>query len=143
MSVIVLAACSSSAKEDLVEKADAKCQTITERFQLSGDLGLTDQSTNRIRERQALVTDLRDSVKAMPAPESGQAELNMWLDQLGKYIEAMTELMNLKADARMGKDLVIMMQFGIQKQASDALMAPAQQFGFDSCAHTENWEQLP
>ena len=92
--MLTVAACSSSPKEELIKSADAECRTISERF--AGDLAygatINGGSVPKIRDRVVLLKGLRDQVREMPRPETGQAELDDWSGKLDTYI---TELGNL------------------------------------------------
>ncbi len=77
LAVLLLAACSSSPKADIVEHADEACREMSERFR--GDLGFGDggggDDMDKLRDRVALVRKLRDDVRGMPPPESGPEQL--------------------------------------------------------------------
>ncbi|WP_020672824.1 hypothetical protein [Amycolatopsis nigrescens] len=140
---LVLAGCSSSPKEELSESADAKCGEVTSRF--TGDLALGGSSGDQkvLEERRKLLDQLQDQVRGMAAPESGQAELDTWLNELGKLSAEMDDLRGQLQNARLGSDMVLAMQYSIVKESAKEAGASASRFGFTTCADTSRWAELP
>lgn len=142
--MLATAGCSSSPKEELVESADGKCRTISERF--AGDLaygkGIGSDSVPKIRDRVALLKDLHDHVHKMPKPETGQAELDDWSGKLNTYITELDNLGSQFENLRPGMDMVLIMQAGVVNEAAKAIGPAGKRFGFHDCAQTENWEHI-
>ncbi|GAA2453975.1 hypothetical protein GCM10010405_42240 [Streptomyces macrosporus] len=136
--------CSSSPKQELIESTDERCRTINERF--AGDLaygeGIGVESVSKLRERVALLKDLRSHVRKMPKPETGRAELNGWLDKLGEYITGLDDLRSQLQNYRPGMDLVVILQAGVNHDAAKAVGSAAKRFGFEDCAQTRKWEHI-
>ncbi|WP_210571412.1 hypothetical protein [Streptomyces sp. GESEQ-4] len=145
--VPVVAGCSSepgSPKEELIRSADETCREITERF--TGDLaygaGVGVGDVPKLRERVALLKDLRAQVRKMPKPETGQKDLDAWLGKLGLYIGDLEDLSGQLENYRPGQDLLIAMQMSINKAAAKEIASPAKRFGFEDCAATKKWEYI-
>jgi hypothetical protein len=139
----VLAGCASSPKENLIKAADEKCGTMNQRF--AGDLAYgatfgSAESLSKLRQRAGLITDLRDSVKAMPAPESDQAGLNDWLKDLGTLIGDMNTMNNAEQNAQPGMDMVLVMQLDIIDEDAQTTSGAAAKFGFVDCARVTSWK---
>jgi hypothetical protein len=142
--VLAIAACSSSPKEDLIKSADAECRTISERF--AGDLAygetINGGSVPKIRDRVALLKKLHDHVRAMPSPETGQAELDDWLGKLDTYTTELDNLASQFENVRPGMDTLLFLQAAVVDEAAKAVGPAGKRFGFDDCAQTEGWEHL-
>jgi hypothetical protein len=142
--MLTVAACSSSPKEELIESTDEKCRTISKRF--AGDLaygkGISSDSVPKIRERVALLKDLRDHVRKMPKPETSQAELDDWSGKLDEYITELDNMGSQFENFRPGMDIALALQSGIVNKAAKAIGPAGKRFGFNDCAQTENWEHL-
>lgn len=129
--VLLLGGCASSPKADIVETADTECRTISDRF--TGDLD----------ERVKLVTGLRDKIKAMPAPESGQRELDEWLRTLETFAGEMTKFKNMQANAPRGADMLVVTQSALVDNAMQKIAPAAKAFGFAACSDTAKWTLYP
>lgn len=144
--VSAVAGCSSpgSPKQQLIQNTDEACRTINERF--AGDLaygrGLGEGDASKLRERVVLLNDLRQQVRKMPKPETGQAELDSWLDKVGEYITGLDDLRGQLENYRLGMDMVLALQMGINEDAAKAIGPAAKRFGFEECAKTQKWEYL-
>ncbi|MQA94389.1 MAG: hypothetical protein GEV11_06930 [Streptosporangiales bacterium] len=145
LAVLALGGC-ATAKEELVEAADEKCRTISERF--GGDLGFGESiggedDLKKFGERRKLIKDLRDTVRSMPKPETGQAELNAWLGKLDEFDKAMLKTSNMSRYAQPGMDLLIAMQVGVLDETTQAVGPAAKRFGLRDCAQIESWRTFP
>lgn len=133
-----------SPKEQLIESADEKCRAISERF--AGDLAygktINGGSVPKIRDRVALLTDLHDHARAMPKPETGQAELDEWLAKLNTYFTELGNLAGQFENYRPGMDTLLILQAGVVNGAAKDIAPAGKRFGFVDCAQTENWEHL-
>jgi hypothetical protein len=145
--VPVVTGCSSepgSPKQELIRSADETCREISERF--TGDLaygeGVGVGDVPKLRERVALLKDLRAQVRKMPKPETGQKDLDAWLGKLAVYIGGLEDLSGQFENYRPGQDLLLAMQMSINEQAAKEIAAPAKRFGFEDCATTKKWEYI-
>ncbi|WP_307529613.1 hypothetical protein [Streptomyces umbrinus] len=145
--VSAVAGCSSSPgspKQQLIQNADDTCRTINKRF--AGDLaygqGLGAGDASKLRERVNLLKALRDQVRKMPNPGEGQAQLDSWLDKVGVYITGLDDLRGQLQNYRLGMDLVLALQMGVNEDAAKAVGPAAKRFGFEECAKTQKWEYL-
>lgn len=146
--VIAIGGCSTSPQEPasprqkLTAAAEEKCGAIKSRF--TGDLSFGDSlgsgGVPRLRQRIDLITDLRGSVQGMPAPESGQLELNAWDTALGKFVHEMRELEDQLVKARMGSDMLIALQVNIVDDAATEAGEAARRFGLTVCADVGSWK---
>ncbi|MEU8870929.1 hypothetical protein AB0D24_07110 [Streptomyces javensis] len=144
--VAALGGCSSS-PPGLVESADKKCDTITDRFR--GDLAyghdIGGDDLTKMRKRGALIRDLYTHVKGFPAPESKakRAELTTWLHKLDAYADELYTMHNTFQNAKPGMDLLLAMIAAEAGTKSEEAGTAAKAFGFHSCADVKRWEYLP
>lgn len=145
LALVLAAGCSSSPKDDIVEYADAACREMSERFR--GDLGFGEgvggDDMNKLRDRVALVRKLRDGVRAIPPPESGQEQLTAWLGRLDKYAQAQEEFAGQSSRARPGTDMVLALQLNIIDAAARESGTAAAAFGLEDCADVGAWISFP
>ncbi|MGC9538855.1 hypothetical protein [Streptomyces sp. UG1] len=146
--VVALGGCSSSPKEELIESADKKCDSINDRF--AGDLAygrtIGADDLKKMRKRIALIKDLRKHVRGMPEPESDaeRAKLDAWLRKLNAYADELNTMHNLFENAQPGWDMLIIMTSAEVKEKAEESGAAAKKFGFDRCARgAKRWEYLP
>jgi hypothetical protein len=143
--VLLLAACSSSPEEDIVEHADEACREMSERFR--GDLafgaGVGDDDMDKLRERVALVRRLRDDVRGMPPPESGQDQLAEWLSRIDAYAEELENFAGQHRQARPGSDLLLALQLNVIDGAARESGTAAAAFGLRDCADVGAWIAFP
>lgn len=138
----VLAACSSSPKDDLIDAADAKCQTINERF--TSDLAYGDAAgPGKVKQRLALIKDLVTSVRAMPAPDSATTEFHAWLSALDDHVSTLEKLVTMYDGATAGSDMGIAMEFGLADDTVPPIGTAAKDFGLTDCADVHAWVTFP
>ncbi|MFI6292674.1 hypothetical protein ACIBEJ_13865 [Nonomuraea sp. NPDC050790] len=141
--LLVLPGCSAPPKQALIESADEKCRTITQRF--AGDLaygdGIGADDSPRIRERVTLLQDLAGHARKMPKPETGQAELNDWLTKLDTYAAELRKMSGMMESPQVA-DLLRAMQAGIALESAKEVGQAAKRFGFKDCTKTDNWEHI-
>ncbi|CAM5268810.1 Lipoprotein OS=Streptomyces antimycoticus OX=68175 GN=SANT12839_065290 PE=4 SV=1 [Streptomyces antimycoticus] len=131
----------------LVESADKKCDTITDRFR--GDLAdghdIGGDDVAKMRKRGALIRDLYTHVKGLPAPKSKakRAELTTWLHKLDAYADELYTMHNTFQNAKPGMDLLLAMIAADARIKSKEAGTAAKAFGFHSCADVKRWEYLP
>ncbi|MFD8457196.1 hypothetical protein [Streptomyces antimycoticus] len=143
---VALGGCSSS-PPGLVESADKKCDTITDRF--TGDLAygktLGSDDLTKIRKRNTLIRDLRKEIKELPQPDStaDRAALNTWLGKLDAYAKELYTMHNTIPNLKPGMELLLAMTANIvTDSAEEAGGAAAEKAGLHSCARVKRWEYL-
>ncbi|MEU9962648.1 hypothetical protein [Streptomyces malaysiensis] len=145
LGVATLGSCSSS-PPGLVESADKKCDTITDRF--TGDLaygqGLGPDDLTKIQKRNALIRDLRKDIKELPQPDSAsdRAALNTWLGKLDAYAKELYTMHSTIQNLKPGMDLLLALTANIVKDSAEETGAAAKKAGLHSCAHVKRWEYL-
>ncbi|MBI0297482.1 hypothetical protein JBE04_24210 [Streptomyces sp. PRKS01-29] len=145
VAVAALGSCSSS-PPGLVESADKKCDTITDRF--TGDLAygktLGSDDLTKIRKRNTLIRDLRKDVKELPQPDStaDRAALNAWLGKLDAYAKELYTMHSTIPNLKPGMELLLAMTANVVKDSAEEAGAAAKKAGLRSCARVKRWEYL-
>ncbi|GAA0951728.1 MULTISPECIES: hypothetical protein [Streptomyces violaceusniger group] len=145
VAVAALGGCSSS-PPGLVESADKKCDTITDRF--TGDLAygktLGSEDLTKVRKRNALIRDLRKDIKELPQPDSAaaRAALNTWLGKLDTYAKELYTMHSVIQILKPGRELLLAMSANIAKDSAEEAGAAAKKAGLRSCARVKRWEYL-
>ena len=144
LSTLVLAGCASD-KEKLIEAGDKACKSLNERF--AGDLGFGEgvglDDADKLTERARLVDELVSTMRNMPAPEEGQADLNTWLGTMGDYAASERDLVESFRTAKMGSDILLAMQINIPDGHAKSVADAATAYGFQTCSNTNTWLAFP
>ncbi|UNT00798.1 hypothetical protein MMF93_33160 [Streptomyces tubbatahanensis] len=142
----VVTGCSSSAKEELTESTNKKCETITERFTGDGDLAygqsISAADEDKMRERAALIRDLRRHVQDYQPPESERFDLKGWMSALDAYAKSLKTMRTDYLNARQGDDLLLAMSAAVVEEKAEATGTSAQSLGLESCTRVKEWEKI-
>ncbi|WP_413103365.1 hypothetical protein [Streptomyces sp. Inha503] len=145
VTVVALGGCSSS-PPGLVESADKKCDTITDRF--TGDLAygktLGSDDLTKVLKRNTLIRDLRKDVKELPQPDSAadRAALNTWLGKLDAYAKELYTMHSVIQNLKPGMELLLAVTANVVKDSAKEAGAAAKKAGLHSCSRVKRWEYL-
>ncbi|WP_262701651.1 MULTISPECIES: hypothetical protein [Streptomyces] len=142
---VALGGCSSS-PPGLVESADKKCDSITDRF--TGDLAygktLGSDDLTKVSKRNTLIRDLRKDIKELPQPNSAadRAALNTWLDKLDTYAKELYTMHSVIQNLKPGMELLLAVSGNVVKDSAKEAGAAAKKAGLHSCSRVKRWEYL-